>query len=87
LSEIGKLALFYMNSILRIRFRLDISSTQYLAVYKGLAKNVIVKADDGKMVAFPAGNIQQYLNQTGIHGYFEMEMTSENKFLTIKKIA
>ena len=71
----------------RIRFHLDLSYDQYLAVYQGIAKTVIAKADDGRRIVFPAGNIQRYLGKTGIQGYFEMELTAVNKFIAIRKLA
>ncbi|MDD1621536.1 MAG: DUF2835 domain-containing protein [Methylococcaceae bacterium] len=70
----------------RIRFHLDLSYDQYLAVYQGLAKTVTTIADDGRRIVFPAGNIQRYLTKTGIQGYFEMELTAANKFVDIKKL-
>jgi hypothetical protein len=68
-----------------IRFHLNLSYDQYLAVYQGLAKTVSVTAEDGRRIVFPAGNIQRYLTKTGIQGYFEMELTAANKFVDIKK--
>lgn len=70
-----------------IRFKLNLSYDQYLAVYQGVAKTVTTVADDGRRIAFPAGNIQRYLSKTGIQGYFEMELTAQNKFVGIKKLA
>jgi len=70
----------------RIRFRLNLSYDQYLAVYQGTAKTVIAKADDGRNISFPASNIQRYLSKTGIQGYFEMELTTKNKFVAIKRL-
>ncbi|MDO9423769.1 MAG: DUF2835 domain-containing protein [Methylobacter sp.] len=69
-----------------IRFALTLSYDQYLKVYQGIAKNVSVVADDGRRVAFPAGRIQSFLTKQGINGYFEMELTPENKFVSIKKL-
>lgn len=70
-----------------VRFRLDLSYDQYLAVYQGFAKTVITIADDGRRIVFPAGNIQRYLTQSGIQGHFEMELTETNKFVSIRRIA
>ncbi len=56
-------------------------------VYQGAAKNVSVVAEDGRRIAFPARNIQSFLTRDGINGYFEMELTAENKFIAIKRIA
>ncbi|HEY8220266.1 MAG TPA: DUF2835 domain-containing protein [Methylobacter sp.] len=69
-----------------IRFALKLPYDQYLKVYQGIAKNVTVIADDGRRIAFPAGNIQPFLTKQGINGYFEMELTPENKFIRIKKL-
>jgi hypothetical protein len=69
-----------------IRFALTLSSEQFLQVYQGIAKNVQVITDDGKRVAFPAGRIQPFLTREGISGYFEMELTVDNKFVSIKKL-
>ncbi|MDO9169261.1 MAG: DUF2835 domain-containing protein [Methylobacter sp.] len=69
-----------------IRFALALSSDQYLKVYQGMAKNVSVVADDGRRIVFPAGRIQSFLTNQGINGYFEIELTPENKFVSIKKL-
>lgn len=69
-----------------IRFSLNLSYDQYLSVYQGIAKNVSVLADDGRRIQFPAGTIQSFLTKQGIQGYFEMELTPQNKFIGIRKI-
>jgi hypothetical protein len=75
-----------MNHHKYIRFSLILSYEQFLQVYQGIAKNVQVIADDGTRVAFPAGRIQPFLTRQGINGYFEMKLTIDNKFVSIKKI-
>ncbi len=69
-----------------ILFSLDLSYDQFLKVYQGTAKNISVMADDGRRIVFPARNIQSFLTKNGIKGYFEMTLTSENKFISLKKI-
>jgi len=69
-----------------IRFSIQLSYDQFLKVYQGIAKNISVVADDGRRVAFPARNIQSFLTREGIKGYFEMELTTENKFVQITKL-
>jgi len=73
-----------MNQL--IRFSLQLSYDQYLQVYQGAAKNISVVATDGRRIAFPARNVQSFLTRKGINGYFEMELTAENKFICIKKL-
>lgn len=75
-----------MSANQRIRFHLDLGYDQYLAVYQGVAKTVATIANDGRRIVFPAGNIQRYLTKEGIRGYFEMELTAQNKFVGIKKL-
>lgn len=70
----------------RIRFHLNLSYDQYLAVYQGVAKTVVAQADDGRRIVFPAGNVRRFLGKTGIQGYFEMELTEKHKFVAIKKL-
>jgi len=70
----------------KINFSLQLSYDQYLQVYQGIAKNISVIADDGRRIAFPARNIQSFLTKEGIKGYFEMVLTAENKFVSIKKL-
>lgn len=69
-----------------IRFQLDLSYDQFLAVYQGTAKTVTTVTDDGRRIAFPAGNIQRYLTKQGIHGHFEMELTAQHKFVGISRL-
>lgn len=75
-----------MSTSLFIRFKLNLSYDQYLSVYQGVAKTVSVIADDGRRIQFPAGNIQPFLTRQGIQGYFEIELTQQNKFVGIKKL-
>lgn len=70
-----------------IRFKLNLNYDQYLRVYQGSAKNISVVAEDGRKVIFPARNIQQFLTRKGISGFFEMELSLDNKFKQIKKIS
>jgi len=69
-----------------IRFSLRLSYSQYLQVYQGDAKNISVLADDGRRISFPARNIQTFLTKEGVAGYFEMELTADNKFVCVKKL-
>jgi len=75
-----------MNTHQYIRFRLNLSTDQYLKVYQGIAKNITALADDGRRIAFPAQNIKQFLTHDGVYGHFEMELTAENKFVSIRKL-
>lgn len=70
-----------------LRFSLQLTADQYLRVYQGTAKRVSAIAYDGQRIEFPAQNIKKFLTHNGISGRFEMELTSENKFVAIRKIS
>lgn len=69
-----------------IRFSIQLTYDKFLKVYQGHAKNIVVQADDGRKISFPARNIQSFLTKEGIFGYFEMQITFDNKFIAIKRI-
>jgi hypothetical protein len=70
----------------QLRFQLNLSYEQYLTFYQGITKTIMVKADDGRNISFPASNIQRYLTKAGIQGYFEMQLTAQHKFIAIKRL-
>jgi len=68
------------------RFHLAISAEQYLEYYRGAARQVVVKAQDGRTLQFPAGILQRFLDQTGIYGEFVIRFDSQNKFVDIRRL-
>ncbi len=76
-----------MNQNQIIRFSLNLEYEQYLRAYQSAAINISVIANDGRRIAFPARNVQSFLTKDGINGYFEMQLTSDNQFISIKKLS
>ena len=52
-----------------VTFSLSISNEKYLQYYKGSAKAVVVTADDGRKIQFPASKLQRFVKHDGIR-YF-----------------
>jgi hypothetical protein len=75
-----------MNQHQYIRFSLSLSYEQFTLVYQGIAKSVSVLADDGRRIEFSAGKIQPFLTNQGICGYFELQLTAENNFVSLQKL-
>jgi len=69
-----------------IQFQLAIPSDKFLAVYKGQAKTISVIARDGRRIEFMADKVRPFLTHEGVYGIFEMKISAENKFLSIKQI-
>ena len=69
-----------------LTFKLAISSEAYLAVYKGHAKKISTWTIDGRRVEFSADKVRKFLTHDGIYGVFEMKITAEQKFLSIRRL-
>lgn len=68
------------------RFYLDIPYQQFLGVYQGIHAAIRTKAlNNGPVIEFPARKLQPYLTKQGIKGHFELIVTEQNKFVSIKK--
>lgn len=68
-------------------FSLAIPPEQYLHVYQGHAKNITVVAEDGRRVQFPAQKVQHFLTREGLYGRFEMQLTANDQFISIRRIS
>ncbi len=65
---------------------LMISSQDYLALYQGIAKDVITKDRRGKTVRFPAKILRPFVTHHGISGTFRIEFDVNNKFKKITRL-
>lgn len=69
-----------------ITFYLNLSYDKFLHVYKGHAKHVVTKANDGRTLQFPAEILKPYLTPSGIQGKFIIYFNDQNKFQSLEKI-
>ncbi len=70
----------------QVRFAIRISAEDYLFYYKGQARQVIVNADDGRRVQFPASCLQPFVTRDGIKGVFVLRFDTNNKLIGLEKI-
>ena len=70
----------------QIRFSLDISSEDYLRYYRGSAHSVVVRAEDGRKVRFPASNLRPFVTREGVHGRFELLLDEENRLQELRRL-
>lgn len=68
-----------------IRFPLNISPDDYLAYYRGDAKQVAVRVN-GQTFAFPANRLRPFVTQAGVRGHFELNYDDNNKFVSLVKL-
>lgn len=69
-----------------IRFRLAIEAEKYLAYYKGIARDIVVRSEDNKNIKFPADAIRKFLTHEGIFGLFEIQFDENNKLIKISQV-
>lgn len=67
-------------------FKLNISAEKYLEYYRGAVSAVIVKAEDGRKIQFPASALQKHIKKDGIHGRFRLIYDKNHKFLKLEKL-
>lgn len=70
-----------------IRFRLNLTAAEFLAFYKGAAREVVTKALDGRTVRFPAAVLRPHVLHNGVHGVFALRYDDANKFTELVRIA
>lgn len=71
----------------KIHFYLDIPKEEYLRNYSGSAHSVLVQAEDGRTVRFPAVNLRQFVTTEGVRGRFEMSLDENNSMIDIRKLS
>lgn len=69
-----------------LRFSLNIPREEALRYYQGSARFVVVRADNGQRLRFPAENIRPFIDQKGVQGVFSISFDNNNKLIGIKRI-
>ena len=69
-----------------IRFSLNLSKEQALRYYQGSARFVVVTAENGQRIQFPAEHIRPFIGAAGIQGWFSIRFDDDNKLIAIRRI-
>lgn len=70
-----------------IRFRIAISAQEYLRFYQGDVDSVRIKTVDGRVIQFPAGALQKYVDQFGVNGSFRIIYDENNKLVCLERVS
>ena len=70
----------------RMTFAMRLSAEKYLSYYQGSAKNVIVKAEDGRTLKFPANRLQEFVTKDGVEGRLEIVLDDENRIVSMRRL-
>lgn len=76
----------FMSQAHAIRFRLDLTPEECLTYYQRAFRDVVVRAEDGRRVQFPAGALQRFITHAGIHGRFELRFDANHKLLGLWRV-
>ena len=68
-------------------FNLSISAQEYLRVYRGSARQVVVRGGDGASLSFPAEHLRRFVSHDGVQGRFELRYDASNKFVSLEKLS
>lgn len=65
---------------------ISISPEEWLKLYQGVARDVHVRARDGRTVRFPARILSPFFLREGIHGAFRISFDDNGKFQTVEPL-
>ena len=66
---------------------LTISPDEFLKLYRGVDKEAVATARDGRVVRFPAIRLQPFITREGISGSFRLVIDGQKKLLRIERCA
>ena len=69
-----------------MRFMLNISAEKYHKYYQGSARFVLVTAEDGRSLKFPARELQRFVTHAGIRGRFEITFDDQFKLVQLIRL-
>ena len=69
-----------------VRFRLTLTAEQIRSYYEGIARQVIVRASDGRRIQFPVQWLRRFVTLDGVQGLFEMRFGDDHKLIDLRRI-
>ena len=69
-----------------VYFSLNIPKDQLLLWYRGAARDLQVRASDGRLIKLPIKYLQPFVTPEGIVGHFQLKFL-QSKFIDLKKIS
>ena len=69
-----------------VYFRLSLTAEQIRSYYEGIARQVVVRASDGRQVQFPAQWLRRFVTLEGVYGLFEMRFGDDRKLIDFQRV-
>lgn len=67
-------------------FSLNIGRAQAMRYYQGTAHAVVVRAENGQTLRFPASYIRRFIEQDGIQGRFVIRFDEHHKLVDLQRL-
>lgn len=67
-------------------FDLYISYDQFMSVYQGHARHIVIHSEQGVSIQLPAQNFLPFVSQLGVRGYFRLTTDDHNKFIKLEQL-
>lgn len=67
-------------------FRLAIPADTWLAYYRGAARDVVARAEDGRTVRFPARLLRPFVGHDGVHGAFRLRYDAAGHCVDLSRL-
>lgn len=75
-----------MRTMQTFVFDLYITADEWLEYYRGVARNVVARARDGRRVQFSAKHLQRYVTRTGVRGTFRMVIDGNHDLVVFEQV-
>ena len=69
-----------------IRFFIDLPPERLASYYRGQARSVLVRAEDGRRIQLPAANLRPFVTARGVQGCFRLLLDDDGRLLEITRI-
>lgn len=69
-----------------LRFSLHLDREAFMRYYRGAARTVLVRTEDGRSLQFPAESLRPFVAADGIHGRFEIDFGDNNKLIALRQL-
>jgi hypothetical protein len=70
-----------------VTFHLALDADEVLRYYRGSATEVVVHANDGRTVRFPASALRPHMTRNGVSGTFALVFDEHNRLVSLDRHA
>ncbi|MFB9885888.1 DUF2835 family protein [Balneatrix alpica] len=70
----------------RYRFYVGLSYDDFMLIYRGQARAVVVQTESGLSLRIPAERFRPFVSHSGIQGWFELEADEQHRFVAMRAL-